>query len=391
MSAVTQGRRERSFLFVTWNGGGNVHPAVALAVRLRGRGHAVRALGPASLAERFADEGLAYRAHRSRSEWSGEPVVWPGGPSEAQRRAYQRGMADDVLAELARVPTDVAVVDYMQPDALCAVERSGVTCVAFVHTLRRMALASPSPMAMAASLEELAALRRDLELAPIERHTELLDRAARVLVVSAPELDADGEPLPANVCHVGPIVEAPGPDAGWVPPPGDAPLVAVSLGTTPMNEREPLQRILDALARLPVRGFATVGHHLDPGELKPGPNTMVSRYVRHAALLPHARALVTHAGLSSIGAALACGVPILCVPLGRDQPLNAERVHALGAGLVLPAQASVDALSAALRELLGDPRFAAAARALAVDGSGERAADALEEGLTAPAPTREPP
>ena len=357
-------------------------PAVALALRLRSRGHDVRALGPASLAERFGEAGIAYRAHRSRDEWSGGPVVWPAGPTQSQRRAYLAGMAEDVLAELARAATDVAVVDYMQPDALCAAERAGVACVAFVHTLHRLvALSRQSPMSMTAGLDDLHALRCSLGLAPLERPTELLDRAARVLVVTAHELDGDGPPLPANVRYVGPIVEDAGPDAGWRPPfPDDGrPLVAVSMGTTPMNEREPLQRILAALASLPVHGFATVGHHLHPAELEPAPNTRVSRYVRHAAVLPHARLLVTHAGLSSIGAALACGVPMLCIPLGRDQPVNAERVRALGAGISLSAGASVAEIADALRELLGDERFAAAARARAIDGSGARAADALEE------------
>jgi MGT family glycosyltransferase len=287
-----------------------------------------------------------------------------------------------VRAEVAREPVDVAVVDYMQPDALCAVERAGVPCAAFVHTLHRsMALTSASPMAMAGSVEDIGALRSDLGLAPIARLTDLLDRAARVLVTTAPALDGDGDALPPNVRYVGPIVEAPGPDAGWTPPLADdgRPLVAVSMGTTPMNEREPLQRILDALATLPVRGFATVGHHLDPAELKPAPNTVMSRYVRHAAVLPHARLLATHAGLSSIGAALACGVPMLCVPLGRDQPMNARRVQSLGAGLALHAQASVEELRAALREMLASQRFRDAARGLAVDGSGAQAADALEE------------
>jgi UDP:flavonoid glycosyltransferase YjiC (YdhE family) len=34
-------------LLVTWAGGGNVNPLLALGMRLRGRGHRVRALGPA--------------------------------------------------------------------------------------------------------------------------------------------------------------------------------------------------------------------------------------------------------------------------------------------------------------------------------------------------------
>jgi len=34
-----------NFLFLTWDGGGNVPPAVGIASELRDRGHAVRFLG----------------------------------------------------------------------------------------------------------------------------------------------------------------------------------------------------------------------------------------------------------------------------------------------------------------------------------------------------------
>jgi UDP:flavonoid glycosyltransferase YjiC (YdhE family) len=37
-----------TYLFVTWDGGGNVPPAVAIAAELRRRGHAVRFVGHAS-------------------------------------------------------------------------------------------------------------------------------------------------------------------------------------------------------------------------------------------------------------------------------------------------------------------------------------------------------
>jgi UDP:flavonoid glycosyltransferase YjiC (YdhE family) len=59
--------------------------------------------------------------------------------------------------------------------------------------------------------------------------------------------------------------------------------------------------------------------------------------------------------------------------------MNARRVQSLGAGLALHAQASVEELRAALREMLASQRFRDAARGLAVDGSGAQAADALEE------------
>ena len=49
-------------LFVTWAGGGNVPPVLALADRLRARGHEVRAMGTASLADRFAASDIPYVA-----------------------------------------------------------------------------------------------------------------------------------------------------------------------------------------------------------------------------------------------------------------------------------------------------------------------------------------
>ena len=41
-------------LFVTWHGGGNVNPVVAIGQQLRELGHDVHVLGAASLAPRFA-------------------------------------------------------------------------------------------------------------------------------------------------------------------------------------------------------------------------------------------------------------------------------------------------------------------------------------------------
>ncbi|HET9995865.1 MAG TPA: hypothetical protein VFQ17_00040, partial [Nocardioides sp.] len=49
-------------LFVTWDGGGNVPPAVGIAAELAARGHRVRFLGHPTQAAAFADRGLAFTA-----------------------------------------------------------------------------------------------------------------------------------------------------------------------------------------------------------------------------------------------------------------------------------------------------------------------------------------
>jgi UDP:flavonoid glycosyltransferase YjiC (YdhE family) len=68
--------------------------------------------------------------------------------------------------------------------------------------------------------------------------------------------------------------------------------------------------------------------------------------------------------------------------MGRDQNDNAARVAARGAGLRLDPGAAPDAIAEALRILLADPTYRAAAgrlgRAIAAETDPEAAADALE-------------
>lgn len=63
--------------------------------------------------------------------------------------------------------------------------------------------------------------------------------------------------------------------------------------------------------------------------------------------------------------ALAAGVPLLCLPMGRDQPAVAERVARHGAGLVLDPEAPADRIGDALRRVLDEPGFADGACRLA--------------------------
>jgi UDP:flavonoid glycosyltransferase YjiC (YdhE family) len=81
--------------------------------------------------------------------------------------------------------------------------------------------------------------------------------------------------------------------------------------------------------------------------------------------------------------ALIAGVPLILVPLGRDQPDNAARVVHAGAGVRLRKNASADALRAAIAQVIEDPRYRAAASAmaarLAAERDDNRAIDELEQ------------
>ena len=323
-------------LTVLWEGGGNVSAFLGLAGQLLARGHRVGAVATGSLQPRLEGAGVEFVAPGQG---------WLPGASEVGRA-------------VARFQPDLLVVDYMLTAALCGAERSDVPTAALVHTLYLALLVdgAPHPMGMAGSVGAVNEVRSELGLPHVARHADLLGSAALVLVTAPRELDAAGS-IPSNVVYTGALLEGPGADAAWAPPPGDQPLVVVSLGTAgePDRESELLARIFEALGPLPVRVVVNLPAYIDPGTLAPPANVLLSGYVHHAAVLPHTSALVTHAGLGSVVAALAHGVPMVCLPLGRDQPENAEAVARIGAGSVLAADATAREISAAVGEQLARP------------------------------------
>jgi UDP:flavonoid glycosyltransferase YjiC (YdhE family) len=99
-------------------------------------------------------------------------------------------------------------------------------------------------------------------------------------------------------------------------------------------------------------------------------------------VLEHAAAIVTHGGHGTVIKALAADVPLLVVPMGRDQLDNATRVTERGAGLQLGQDAEPEAIAEAVRRLLDEPSFAEGAARLGAsireDASGDGAVEELE-------------
>ena len=124
---------------------------------------------------------------------------------------------------------------------------------------------------------------------------------------------------------------------------------------------------------------------IDPASVNAGDNTQVVNYAPHADIIPSASLVITHAGFGTTMAALGRGVPLLCMPMGRDQFFNAEQVQNLGAGRMLMPDSSSDEIAQAARDILGDDRFKDGAKQMAVAiggyGGAVEAAAALE-GLT---------
>jgi MGT family glycosyltransferase len=159
-------------------------------------------------------------------------------------------------------------------------------------------------------------------------------------------------------------------------PEGDEPTVLVGLSTTYANQRPMLESIVDALAGLTVRGLVTTAGMVDAAELTTPANVTVADYVQHSSVLDRTDVMVTHAGLGSIASAMSFGVPVVCMPVDRDQPLNAQRVADLCAGITLTPTASAGEIAWALEAVLADPAYRDAARALNASGRAEGGADA---------------
>lgn len=416
----------RSYLFVTLEGGGNVPAVLGLVRRLTERGHTVRVLTEPCLRESVEGAGarfIAFREHFTREDAT-EPLLddWKAStPIDGLKRSFDQaifGPAPIVAAAarqvIEREPTDVVAVDVMMPGALVAAEAAGIPRVVLFHMpeylpgpgrpsagpgflprndllgrLRDGLLAGFFFRVLRGYLGGFNELRRSFGLASFADERELLGMfhtADRRLIMTSRDFDFPLDPAPANVRYVGPILD----DPAWLEAapalePGDdsRPLVVVSFSTTFQNQRGALERVIAALGRLDVRGLVTLGPAMSTAEFDLPPNVTTVAGLPHSLIFPRAAAVVTHAGHGTIMRALAAGVPLLCMPMGRDQNDNAARVFHHGAGLRLKPTAGASKIASAVQRLLTEQRFRAKARTLGEtirrDAAEDRGVTELEE------------
>jgi MGT family glycosyltransferase len=404
-------------LQVIWDGGGNAPPQLAIARELVERGHEVTVLAHRVQRPKVEATGARFAAYRHAPEGdASRPETdllrdWEARtPLGAFARLRDRVMfgpaaafARDVAESLGDAPADVVAWDYLLPGAAVAAEAAGTPSAAVVHTVYPLPAAGAPPFGpglkpmhgpagrardavvaralarlFAPGLAPLNRARAEHGLPPLQDAYDGLRRADRLLVMTAPELDLARD-LPDNVRYAGPL-RAPVSRAWESPWPDDdpRPLVLISFSTTFMGQSALAQRALDAVAALPVRALLTTGPAIDGSRLRRPPNAEIRDFVPHADVLPHAALMVTHAGLGTVHAALTAGVPLVCVPGGRDQPDTAARVVHHRAGV----RAGARGLRRAIERALADSELELGARRMAEafarhDGAA-RAANELE-------------
>ena len=132
-------------------------------------------------------------------------------------------------------------------------------------------------------------------------------------------------------------------------------LVVLS-SSTPTMLRAAVRRVRAAGPRVIVG--ATI-HDYGPND---DPGVVVAGLLPNHAVMPHVDLAVTMGGQGTVQTAMASGTPVIGIPLHPEQELNVDLAARHGAGLALaPRHVDTPRLTDAVRRVLGDPRFAAAA------------------------------
>jgi MGT family glycosyltransferase len=174
--------------------------------------------------------------------------------------------------------------------------------------------------------------------------------------------------MPSHVRYAGPQLDDPVWSEPWSSPwsdDDDRSLVLVGLSSTFQNQTATLGRIVSALSELPVRAIVTLGESIRPEEVKGTDNVVVVQSAPHTEILPHASLLITHCGHGTTLKGLRAGVPLVCMPMGRDQDDTAARVVHRGAGVRLKPSASEKSIRDAVQRVLSTASYRENARRLA--------------------------
>lgn len=397
-----------SFLFCTWEGGGHVPPMLSVARQLADRGHAVTILSDEADRSDAAASGLDFQTwtrapNRPDKRAESDPVrEWePDNPASVLQRLLEGVIAGpalayarDTLDAIATLEPDVVVSQELLFGVMAAAEAAQVPLALFTTNVwsfpdpldqppfgtgfppaetdadraRDAMVRAVTRQLFDAGRPALNAARAAIGLTPLSHLLDQLDAANRVLlgVSRAWEFPTPTTP-PERFRYIGPVVGDPGWTAGWNSPwPADdpRPLVVVSFSTFFQGQTDQIARAIEALTPLPVRAVVTLGPALDPRGFPAPEHILVVQSASHDALIPQASLLISHAGHGTALRAVRHGVPVLAMPMGRDQADNASRIALRGAGLRLDPNASPEAIREAAEWILATPPFADAARRL---------------------------
>ena len=350
---------------VTWDGAGNIPPEFAICRALVNAGHDVHVLTHDSLRDRTREIGANFR-----------PICHAGqldsqDPNESMQDVIDQVIIGDLVLSdvddaIDAIAPGLVIADSMMLLVVTKFAQSSMPSVVIHHTLADFlygGLMDQMTMMIKDDIDKKLLARG---LTPYPRPIDAIAENDLILTATYWDFDQSSRLVPDNFFHIGPLRRGPGDKEGEIDrrfP--NVPLVVVSLSTSFMEQHSLLQRIADALATLNVEGLITTGPAVEPSSLSVAENTSAIEFIAHKDVLPHADLLITHAGHGTVMAGATFGTPMLCIPMGRDQPAVAERAKKLGLAHVCEPGSASEEIAAAITNALGDSKMAASGRAFA--------------------------
>lgn len=351
-------------LFSFIGGSGHFFPLVPVAEAAARVGHVVAFAGSGGQQSTITSAGFtAYATSDPPAPRPPAPARTAGPPDVTDAREAELEFAENFAARGAARHASVlpTIIDDFAPDLVVrdeaalgsalAAELRGIPSVCVLvlaaGTLIRPGLVEPRVRDVRRQVglpAEPPAERRELVLSPFPSS------------LRAPD---------ARPAHVD-IAFRSGAPVGVREPTG-RPSIYVTLGTVFGAESgDLLDRLLLGVADVDADVLVAVGSHLEPAELGVQPaHVRIERFVDQDAVLARTDLVVSHGGSGTLLGSLAHGLPQVLVPLGADQPHNAERALALGFGRVVDAaRATPTEIRRAVEDTLADPDVRTGAREL---------------------------
>ncbi|OZM80206.1 macrolide family glycosyltransferase [Pseudonocardia sp. MH-G8] len=387
----------KHLLFVALAGHGHVTPTLPLVEELVRRGHRVDYATSGEFGDAVTGTG---------ARWVPLPPLVPFVPPAQVDAAviafwlrhYFRALRATYPVLLERARTD-------RPDGICydvtnwpgrlVATELGIPAVRCIPNLAENAQYSIDEQLMEGippEHPEMAGLGADCAEFSAEHGVDLdvagtMDVTEAVNLVFVPrEFQPFGDTFDERFHFLGPLLGRREQREPWSPPDPARPVLYVSLGTIFTEQPEFYRTCLDAFGDGPWQVAMTVGG-TDADALGPVPaNVEVRARFPQLAVLRHAGAFVTHAGMGSTMEALCYGVPLITFPQMPEQVANADRIVELGLGERLaPTALTADVLAATVARVAADPRIRAnlqRIRRSIDDGGGVvRGAEVIEEHL----------
>lgn len=348
-------------------GPGHVNPTLGIVTELVRRGHAVTYYAPRMFAEWIEEAGARFEAVTSTWE-----ALDRDSPPQMHGRDLIRGM-EFVLAETKALvsvlaeaePPDLVVHDgplawwgrvlahrWRVPEV-----ETWPNLVSNRHwSMNRYAKLNPLHPRFLLVLLHTARYLRSQGMTDVGGFFRGASAARHVVTVPR-AFQYAGETFGDGYVFADPALTDRAFQAEWSPPGTNLPVLLVSLGTA-YNDRPGFYRtIVHSAAERPWHVVLAIGD-VPPEELGAlPPNVEVHAEVPQLAVLRHARAFVTHAGMGGTMEGAYHRVPMVAVPQMAEQRANADRIAELGLGRGLdPAEVTAAELWAAVDAVAEDPR-----------------------------------